>query len=222
MSWDSKWEEVFRSRGWSRYPLEALVRFVARHYYQASDREAVSFLELGCGEGNNLWFLAREGFAASGIDGSPTAIQKAEERLSAEGLKAHLQVGDVAELTELYTQMQFDAVLNVGCLQHNTLAAVKSILEQMRNLLKPGGRIFSTMIAAGSYGDGLGEEIEPGTFTNITDGALKDIGLCHFYTLEEIRAIHVEFSDLQVEYIGVSADNRQQVYKHWMIEGIKK
>jgi SAM-dependent methyltransferase len=222
MSWDSKWEEVFRTRGWSRYPLEALVRFTARHYYRASNRRSVSFLELGCGEGNNLWFLAREGFAAHGIDGSPTAIRKAEQRLSAEGLEAHVKVGDVVKLADLYPNLRFDAVINAGCLQHNTMQAVKSILDQTRRLLKPGGRIFSTMIAAGSYGDGLGEEVEPGTFTNISDGALKDVGLCHFFTLEEVRELYAGFSGLQIEYMVASADNREQAYKHWMIEGVKE
>lgn len=220
MSWDPKWEDIFRTRGWSRYPLEALVSFVARYHYQAPDRSAVRVLELGCGEGNNLWLLAREGFAAYGIDGSPTAIQKAERRLSAEGLSANLKVGDVANIMEIYSPLQFDSIINAGCLQHNTMTAVKSVINQTHKLLKSGGRVFSTMIAEGSFGDGLGEEIEPRTFTNIKDGALRDIGLCHFFTLEEVRELYGGFADLRIDYLMMSSDERERTYKHWIIEGL--
>jgi 2-polyprenyl-3-methyl-5-hydroxy-6-metoxy-1,4-benzoquinol methylase len=222
MSWDPKWEDVFRTRGWSRYPLEALVSFVARYYFQAPDHNAVRVLELGCGEGNNLWFLAREGFAAHGIDGSPTAIQKAKRRLSLEGLSADLEVDDVANIMEIYSPLQFDSILNSGCLQHNTMSSVKSVINQTHRLLKPGGRVFSTMIAEGSYGDGLGEEVEPGTFTNITEGALRDIGLCHFFTADEVRELYRGFADLRIDYIILSSDDRQRTYKHWIIEGLRE
>ena len=62
MSWDPTWEDIFRNRQWGRYPPEELVRFTARRYFQALDRKAVSMLEIGCGAGANIWFLAREGF----------------------------------------------------------------------------------------------------------------------------------------------------------------
>lgn len=218
MSWDPQWENIFCSRGWSRYPLESLIRFVARHYYQVSERSKVSFLELGCGEGNNVWYLAREGFDVYGLDGSATAINKAEQRLQAEGLTAHLQTGDVIRLAEIYSCLRFDVIINAGCLQHNRFAAVQSALVQARGLLKSGGRMFSTMIATGSYGDGLGDEVEPGTYTNISDGHLAGLGLCHFFTLDEVQELFSGFSEVQIECAISSADHRRQEYKHWIVE----
>lgn len=218
MSWDPQWENIFRTRGWTRYPLESLIRFAARHYYRASDRSKVSFLELGCGEGNNVWYLTREGFDVYGLDGSATAIAKAQARLQAEGLTAHLQTGDVIRLAEIYSGRQFDVIINAGCLQHNGFAAIRSALVQARELLKPGGRIFSTMIATGSYGDGLGDEVEPGTYTNISDGHLAGLGLCHFFTLAEVQELFSDFSEVQIECAVSSADKRRQEYKHWVVE----
>jgi len=221
LSWDPTWEEVFRTRGWSRYPLEALISFVARHYFKAANRRELRFLELGCGEGNNLWFLAREGFTAYGVDGSSTAIGKARTRLEAEGLSAHLQVGDVLNLDQLYAGARFDAVINAGCLQHNTVASVEKILSQIAALLEPGGRIFSTMIAAGSFGDQLGDRIEDGTYANIREGSFKGLGLCHFFTLDEIAELFSEFSELQIESLKTTTNNRTQEYTHWIVEGLK-
>ena len=95
---DPAWEQIFRSRQWGKYPPEHLVRFVAGNFYGAPNRGAVHLLEIGCGPGANVWFMAREGFTVSAIDGSPTAISLAGERLASEGLTADLRVGDFFSL----------------------------------------------------------------------------------------------------------------------------
>jgi len=105
MAWDPVWEQVFTSQAWGRYPGEDLIRFVARNFYAAPDRAAVRFLEVGCGTGTNLWFLAREGFAAHGIEGSATAAGIARTRLDAEcpgwdgpQRRGGIEVGDMLAL----------------------------------------------------------------------------------------------------------------------------
>ena len=54
----------------------------------------IKVLEIGCGTGSNIWFLAREGFDVFGLDGSQTAILKTREKLDREQLSAELNVGD--------------------------------------------------------------------------------------------------------------------------------
>ena len=221
MSWDPTWEEVFRARDWGQYPPEELIRFVARHFYSVSDRRQVKILEIGCGPGANIWYLAREGFDAYGIDGSETAIVKAERRLQEEGLKAHLQVGDIIFLHDFYPALRFDGVIDVACLQHNRIHSVQTILDQVLTILKPNGKLFSMMVAAGSFGDGLGKEVEPGTFVDTREGPLHGMGLCHLFTLEEVQRLFGRFSDVQIKYSTRSLNNRQHWYKHWVIEGLK-
>ena len=60
MSWDATWEEVFRQQEWGKYPGEDLIRFVARNFYNVEKRSDIKILEVGCGPGANLWFIARE------------------------------------------------------------------------------------------------------------------------------------------------------------------
>jgi tRNA G46 methylase TrmB len=48
---------------WGKYPPEHVIRFVARNFYRVPDRKYVHLLEVGCGPGANVWFMAREGFA---------------------------------------------------------------------------------------------------------------------------------------------------------------
>ena len=73
--WNRGWDRLFRSKEWGKYPAIDVVRFVARHFYRAADRQRVRILEIGCGTGANLWYLAREGFDAVGLDGSEVAIE---------------------------------------------------------------------------------------------------------------------------------------------------
>jgi len=221
MSWDHVWERIFRTRDWGRYPPEELIRFVAKHLYSAPDRKQVRILEIGCGAGANIWFLAREGFDVYGIDGSKTAILKAEQRLQEEGLKAHLQVGDIISLAELYSPNHFDAVVDVACLQHNRMGAVQAIVDQIVTVINGGGKVFSMMVVVGSWGHGLGKEIEPGTFADIREEPLQGAGLCHFFTLGEVQRLFKRFSDVQIEYSVRSLNKQRHYYKHWVIEGVK-
>src|SRR3989344_4036029 len=97
-SWDKTWEKIYRTKEWGKYPPEELVRFIAHNYYETKDRKTVKILDLGCGTGAATWFIAREGFNAYGIDGSPTAIKIAKKRFITEKLKGNFQVGDIISL----------------------------------------------------------------------------------------------------------------------------
>ena len=222
MSWDPVWERVFQEQEWGRYPPEELIRFVARNYYSAPNRQLVRILELGCGPAANIWYLAREGFDAFGIDGSETAIAQAERRMSDEGLAANLQIADMVSIDSLFPAGHFDAVIDIASVQHNNLKAVTAILGQSLDLLKPEGRIFSMMVSSGSYGDGMGKEIEPGTFVDVAEGPpLHRRGLGHFFSLEEVQSLYTRFADVQIEHSARSMNNRQVWYNHWVIEGVK-
>jgi len=122
-SWDNAWEKIFRSRAWGKYPPEELIRFIARNYYKVPDRKQIKILDVGCGAGAAVWYIAREGFSAYGIDGSDTAIKIAKERFAKEGLKGSFKVGDIISLD--YTKEYFNCVVDVCAIQHNKTEAVK-------------------------------------------------------------------------------------------------
>ena len=62
---------------------------------------AVSALELGCGTGTNSVWLAQQGFEVTGIDLAPLAVEQAEKRAHAAGVKVHFVVADVLHLPDL-------------------------------------------------------------------------------------------------------------------------
>jgi SAM-dependent methyltransferase len=221
MSWDPIWEEIFSQQDWGHYPPEELIRFTARGFYRAPNRQEVKFLEIGCGQGANMWYLAREGFSAYGMDGSSTVIEKARTRLTGEGLNVDLRVGDALNIGSMYEGTSFDAVLDVGCMQCNRMGAVQQIVDQLYDLLKPDGRFFSVLMATGSSGDGLGTEVEPGTYTDVKEGLAKGRGLNHFFTQEEIQNLFRRFGQLNLDYIERSFANQEGMYRTWIVEAVK-
>jgi 2-polyprenyl-3-methyl-5-hydroxy-6-metoxy-1,4-benzoquinol methylase len=186
MSWDQTWESIYQTRGCNRYPSEEVIGFIMRHFSKVPDRKQIKILEIGCGQGANLSFLAREGFDTYGIDGSKTAIEKSEEMLSAAGLSVHLQVGDFIDLGKIYTSplFKFDAILDKNSLQHNPMDAMQRILDQVWSLLKPQGKVFSIMVQAGTYGDGSGTPAGLRAYRDIEVGHLKGWG---FFTILYVR-----------------------------------
>jgi ubiquinone/menaquinone biosynthesis C-methylase UbiE len=144
MGWDSKWEEFYKKSGGNEYPETAVVRFIARNFYKSNNRNKIKILDLGCGTGANLWYLSREGFSASGIDGSKTAIERTGEKLDREGINANLLTGDFQNLP--YAPNFFDAVLDITSIQHNDDASIRKIVAEVHRVMKPDGKYFGMMI----------------------------------------------------------------------------
>jgi SAM-dependent methyltransferase len=221
VSWDAAWETVYTQQVWGKYPQEELIRFVARSFYAAPDRSEVRILDAGCGPGSGVWYLAREGFDAWGIDGSPTAIAQAGARLAEEGLSAELRVGDFTRLGELFEPETFDAVVDVTSLQHNPAERIVAAHAGIQAVLKPDGRVFSMLVNRQSWGDGLGEEVDSGTFVDIREGPLQGKGLTHFSSREDVERFFEGYASVEVNTSSRTLDGGRQQYGHWVVEALR-
>lgn len=67
-------------------------------------------LDAGCGLGENTLFLASRGYRVTGIDGSPTAIERASAKAGERGLTAEFEVRDVTRLDGF--DERFDTVVD--------------------------------------------------------------------------------------------------------------
>ena len=216
MGWDDVWERVFREREWGRYPQEEVVRFVARSFYAAPDRAQVKILEIGCGPGSGAsWFVAREGFSLTGIDASPTAIDKARARFAAERLRGEFVLGPVDRLP--FPDESFDGVLDVVCLACNAEEETRAILREVRRVLKTGGRHFSLTPRSGCWGDGEGERIDATTLREVREGPFGGLGTTRFATRESILDLYSGFRELTLEHMSRSADNGAREVTHWIV-----
>ena len=73
-------------------------------------------LDIGCGTGTNVVYLAQHGFDVTGIDLVPRAIAKGREKARKVDVKVDLRVADVLQPIDFAAP--FDFVLDIGCF-HN-------------------------------------------------------------------------------------------------------
>jgi len=131
-----KWDR-WNDSGGPKYPHEKVVQFCFRNYPLAQ-RAAIRALDLGCGSGVHVAFLAREGFPVTGVDISAVGIANTRLRLEREGLSAQLLVGG-ADAVDLPSD-SFDLVVSIGVLDAAGRAVATGAVSQVSRLLRSGGR----------------------------------------------------------------------------------
>jgi SAM-dependent methyltransferase len=71
-------------------------------------------LDLGCGTGTNVRYLAEHGWTAFGVEADPRAYDRAHARVNGVA-GAEVRLGDVTRLERVAVDSPFDLVLDVGC-----------------------------------------------------------------------------------------------------------
>ena len=100
-------------------------------------------LDIGCGEGQDLLFLAQQNYDATGLDFTQTGIDKARAILKSNGQRADLIRADILSWS---TDEKFDLVLAINSLQFLGEDAPRA-LWRTQELVKPGGVIGLSMFA---------------------------------------------------------------------------
>lgn len=213
------WEQVFRAQAWGKYPPEHVVRFVARRFYAAPDHGAVRLLDAGCGTGASAWFMASEGFAVSGIDGAPTAIERGRARMRDANLDVDLRVGELLELP--WPDAHFDGVVMNCVLSHNLLAYGVRAVAEVRRVLKPGGWFLLSEFTDRTWGYGAGTALGDGAFRDIADGPFAGKGLVQLFGRAQIARMMDGLADVEVERTSYTAMQQREVVEQWVAQGRK-
>jgi len=135
-------------------------------------------LDVGCGTGNFSLKLAQKGCEVTGIDVSPHMLQHALEKVAGTDLPVSFSQMD-ARHTE-FPDDHFDAVYSVTALEF--IPDRDQALEELRRVLKPGGRMVIGTIAGDSpWGEAYraAAEADPGSVFRHAD----------FPTREEIESL---------------------------------
>lgn len=201
-SFDRKWEENVYSQGkqLNKYPFSDLVSYVMRLYAERlRSGEALRALELGFGGGNNIVFLATEGFETYGIEGSPSARAFALRQIEDKGLKAELTVGDFIRLP--YPDKFFDLVIDREAICCNVPSAIQQTIQEVYRVLKQGGR-FLTFMNSLEHGSRLldgGKLVDTNTYNDFVKGSFAGTGIMHFFSEEEI--VNQYLKDFEIEFM---------------------
>jgi SAM-dependent methyltransferase len=204
-TWDESFKEQIADGAYNTAPVEAIVRFVSyylRERFKGGDLSRLHFLEMGCGAGPNLVWLAGKGIRVSGVDISPTALSLARQKLVDAG--CHGRMGELIEGSVTDVPMageSLDGIVESCVFQHLAKEDRRKAFAEVGRLLKPQGVFVGHMLETGhsTYRKLSNQEQEddPGTII-LSDGSSKyhltNIGLTHFFTREEVVSLLPGFS----------------------------
>jgi SAM-dependent methyltransferase len=191
-----------------------VIRFVARNWYKVRERKSVRLLDVGSGPGANTWFMAREGFSVSAIDGSARAIQLLQERLKREDLSADARVGNFVSLP--WADASFDGAIDNLAICANPFATMQSTVREVHRVLKVGGLFLSASFAEGTWGIASGREVEPGGFTDVQEGPLRDRGFVTLLSRSRLAQLYGDFAHYEVDTFTWQREDGSQRVALWV------
>ena len=150
-------------------------------------------LDLCCGAGTNMIYLAQEGFEVTGIDVSKTAIKYAKAK--AEQTKAQINFVIESFVDLSFRDEEFDFVFDMGCFHHVEIEDRPTFIKGIYRVLKKGSDYLLTCF---SYKNGKAWN--------------------HFTEKQLIRLFSVYFEIIEIKhYSSVEGDSvRRYFYTVWM------
>lgn len=135
--WEKRYADT--DQVWSGAPNKAVVDVVSG---MAPGRA----LDLGCGEGGDVLWLASEGWTVTGLDLSPTAIARATAAADKAGVAERVSLESV-DLTTWTSDDTYDLV--TASFFHSPVALERTrILQRAANSVAPGGHLLIVSHAA--------------------------------------------------------------------------
>lgn len=186
-SWDKAWSNE-GSQSW--YPDEQIVRFLAGHFVQRvgssgklfnykKDQIKLSGIDFGCGKGRHILTMREHGIEGFGIDLSEVGVEQANQWLDHMNFPKTATVGSLTDMP--YATNQFDLGICHGVLDHMISSVREASLAEIQRTLKPGAKLFLSLISENDSAFGEGEKIEYMTWA-ITEGYEKDLPQAFFDT----------------------------------------
>jgi len=193
----AQWRAAYESRRYWELPWfdpgpsPQVREAVRRGFWSAGS----AVLDVGCGAGSNVLFLARKGFEVHGIDLSPGAVRAANERAT----KAHLPV-DVREgdgLAIPFSRGRFSGAMDNGCFHTIPIGRRADYAREVARVVRPGGGFLLAWVAR--------EYVDPR-------------GPPHRPSVEEVaRSLERHFLFTRTEFRPASEANGLPAYVAWLV-----
>jgi SAM-dependent methyltransferase len=110
-----------------------------------------SVLDVGCGAGSNVIFLAQKGYRAHGIDISPGAVAAARSRAVQAGVAVDVQEGDALALA--FGDGDLDGVTDHGCFHTLPTRRRPEYATEIHRILRREGSFVLTWVAREHTGE---------------------------------------------------------------------
>lgn len=135
-----QWDNIFKNEGKIFEKVNEEIPEIAGFF---KEKRIKNILDLGCGSGRHLVYLAKKGFNVCGFDISEHGIDIAKKWLKKEKLKADFKTGDIYKKLP-YKDNFFDAIISTQTINHGKIEDIRKLIKEIERILKPKGLIFIT------------------------------------------------------------------------------
>lgn len=163
-------------------------------------------LDLGSGRGKFPFELAQNGFKVIGLDVVPSVVEKNNIEVKNFKLESKLRFieGDVLDIP--LTDAGFDAVSDVGLLQHIHPEDWSDYRNEIVRVLKPGGYFFLITLSKKTQSF-LNLKPATSTFGDFTHNDM----FYHFFTKEELNILFESDFEILSERVETVTEHNDQV-----------
>jgi len=200
---NTDWNRAYKERPYiEQLPHNGVVKFINQFNREKSSK----VLDLGCGDGRHLIFLAQKDYISVGVDNAIWESIYSSCIIRTQTLKIRLVYADVCFLP--LESESFDQIISIQVIHHQRLKSIQKTIDGVRRLLRTNGVFYFTVpkYPPGNWKGKKYTEIEEHTFVP-TEGFEKGIPH-HFFTAGELRSVLEAFETLEI-----GDDSR----RHWSV-----
>lgn len=207
-----QWDRIFKKSGKVFYEVHKDLPRIVRIFKKRHFRR---ILDLGCGSGRHLIYLAKNGFDVYGLDIAEHGIEISKSWLREWNLQAKLKVWDFYKKLP-YKNDFFDAVISIKSFHHGKIENIRKTIKEVERVLKPRGLIFITVSKRKSRKDIKQihknklwkiKFIAPRTYIPLNE---EEKGLIHYLFNKKI--LRKEFRNFKIFYVKVDSEGHYAIF----------
>lgn len=163
-------------------------------------------LDVGVGSGRHALLLGRSGFSVVGMDVASLCVEWLAVQAQAEKLAIQAVEHDMREHPYPFSDGEFDAILAIQTIHHDTAAGVRKTIAELRRVLRVGGVLLASLPQSHQHIASRFHELAPATLVPL-DG--PEEGIPHLYF--DKAAVRAFFGAFIIRQLSVDQWN------HWFL-----
>lgn len=133
--WDRKWQDCDIKKTILTTPKRNFVSWITKKYISPS--LSVKIIEGGCGMGQYVYALRKDGYDVAGVDNAEKSVWTIKNNFP----ELKIRLGDIRHLD--FRDSSFDAYWSLGVIEH-FFNGYDEVAREMSRVLKSGGFLFIT------------------------------------------------------------------------------